>query len=229
MLDNGNTFVVWSEQGYLSEHTSDGKILLEARFTSSRFSTYRAYKSPFVGSPSESPAIKSFRYGTGRSSLTVSYVSWNGATEVAAWMFKGYNSGSGLFQEIGRVSKKGFETILTTPGSWSRVSAIALDANGEQLGESEITTTVLVDSQMSSGGFSGAGDTITLRRSTVWVLACGFVLFSFGLSYLLSSSWFKKRGYMRLTSSPASPRCKSQELVDDGPFRDRTSSEQLPV
>ncbi|GAB7342192.1 hypothetical protein MBLNU457_g0444t1 [Dothideomycetes sp. NU457] len=199
MLENGNTFVGWSKQGYISEHTSDGKVVLEAQFTSSRFSTYRAYKSPFVGSPSERPAIKSFRYGTGRSSLTVSYVSWNGATEVATWMLKGYNSGSDLFQEIGRVPKKGFETVLTTPGSWSRVSAVALDAYGEQLGESEISTTILVESQMSSGEFGGAADTITLQRSTVWILAGGFVVFSFVFYRVLSSSWFKNRGYMRLS------------------------------
>ena len=41
ILPNTNVVVGWSENGYLSEFTADGRCVLEARFVSSRFVTYR--------------------------------------------------------------------------------------------------------------------------------------------------------------------------------------------
>jgi len=114
-------------------------------------------------------------------------------------MLKGYKSGSDVAQEIGRVPKKGFETVLTTPGAWSRISAIALNAQDEELGESEMVATVLIGSQISSAGSGDAGDTVTLKRSTVWILASGFVLFSVVFCFPLFSSWLRTRRYMRLS------------------------------
>src|SRR5690606_28485529 len=36
LLSNGNVFVGWSAQGYHSEFTEDGELVMEARFTSDR-------------------------------------------------------------------------------------------------------------------------------------------------------------------------------------------------
>src|SRR5699024_11695180 len=45
-LPNDNVFVGWSERGYMSEHSPEGKTLMQASFASTRFSSYRSYKYP---------------------------------------------------------------------------------------------------------------------------------------------------------------------------------------
>ncbi|GAM82981.1 hypothetical protein ANO11243_009670 [Dothideomycetidae sp. 11243] len=138
ILAGGNIWVGWSERSYVSEHTYDGELLLEAQFTSNRFGTYRAYKSPFIGNPTEPPAIKAFQYASldGANVMTTAYVSWNGATEVRSWKFLGFSSGCDETSEIAMVDRTGFETSITVSGSWSNITAMALDAGGREIGRS---------------------------------------------------------------------------------------------
>ena len=78
-----NVFVGWSQQGYQAEYLANGTVVMEAKFTSDRYSTYRAYKFPFLGRPAEPPVLKAFLYGDSPNNLnTVMYISWNGATDV---------------------------------------------------------------------------------------------------------------------------------------------------
>jgi len=139
-LPNGNVFVGWSQDAYMSEHTQDGKLVLEARLTSSRFGTYRSYKLPFIGKPGQPPIMKALQYGAAGSGFTNAYVSWNGATEVYAWVFMGIPAGENNWVEIAVVNKTGFETMLTTSGLWDHMSAIAFDRNGNRIGSSDIVT-----------------------------------------------------------------------------------------
>ncbi len=78
MLPNGNVVGGWSGPSYVSEHTADGKVVLEARFKSDRFVTYRTYKFNFTGTPSEPPVVHSSVFGTSSElSTTVTHVSWS--------------------------------------------------------------------------------------------------------------------------------------------------------
>ncbi|KAL1962678.1 hypothetical protein VTN77DRAFT_9312 [Rasamsonia byssochlamydoides] len=150
-LPNGNVFVGWSQQGYHSEFTPNGSCVMEARFASDRFSTYRAYKFDFVGRPSEPPVLKAAAYGSTASDLTtIIYVSWNGATEVAAWNFYARADSTGPSVKIGTAAKSGFETMFVADGYMDWVSADAIDAEGNILGTSEVVRTSVPEEWFAS-------------------------------------------------------------------------------
>lgn len=109
MLPNGNVFVGWSENAYISEHAPDGRVLYDARFASKRFVTYRSYLCNFTSTPTDRPVLKAFAYGTSPAeSVSAYYVSWNGATEVVGWRFY-----SDVDDELlGEKVKTGFETVF---------------------------------------------------------------------------------------------------------------------
>ncbi|PNS14793.1 hypothetical protein CAC42_2022 [Sphaceloma murrayae] len=139
-LVNGNILAAWSDQGYMTEHDPDGNMVMEARFSSSRFSTYRAYKAAFVGRPTEPPAMRAVRYvalgSRGAHVTTVVYVSWNGATEVREWRLWGLKKG--VWVDAGVVQKDGFETVVTLVGAWEQMYVEGLDGAGVVLGRSRI-------------------------------------------------------------------------------------------
>ncbi|KAJ5618470.1 hypothetical protein N7528_006581 [Penicillium herquei] len=136
-LDNGNVLICWSWDGYMSEYSHDGRLLMEAKFASDRHDSYRAYKFPWIGRPSTPPTLLSEAYGVNGSALsTVFHVSWNGATDVAFWRFYARNNQSAAKEEVGIVPKSGFETSFITGGYMDWVSVEALDINMETLGES---------------------------------------------------------------------------------------------
>jgi hypothetical protein len=130
-LDNGNVMIGWGSEPYFTEFGSNGQIELDVRLPDGG-QNYRAFRLPWHGKPSLPPtAVYRFRKGKG----TV-YVSWNGATEVAAWRLDSGRRAGAL--RAGRaVARQGFETALrTTPGDkWAR--AVALDAGGRVLGRSK--------------------------------------------------------------------------------------------
>ena len=128
-----NVVVSWSEDGYITEHDKAGKMLLETRFRSDRMVTYRSYKFNFTGAPIDPPDVKVFAFGeSAETALTIAYVSWNGATEVASWRF--YGSKSVL---LGTVPKTGFETVFQKQGYHKAIYAEALDFDGVVLGKSK--------------------------------------------------------------------------------------------
>lgn len=141
LLPNSNAFVGWSSNCYITEHTYDGELLLEARFTSQRFVTYRAYKFNFTGNPTEPPTLTSYVFGTTpETSTTVCFVSWNGATEVAAWDFHRNSSTTSQSSLLGRASKTGFETMFQITGFEPSIYAEAISAEGQVLGRSAVET-----------------------------------------------------------------------------------------
>ncbi|KAB8202298.1 ASST-domain-containing protein [Aspergillus parasiticus] len=141
-LSNGNVFVGWSERGYQSEHSPEGEVLMEARFASSRFSTYRSYKFDFTGRPSAPPDVVSSVYGTDETDLTtIFHVSWNGATGVASWNFYARVNQDGMPVLVGNTTKLDFETMYIADGYLDWVSVEAVDEDGNILGTSEIQRT----------------------------------------------------------------------------------------
>lgn len=152
ILPNDNVFIGWSVQGYLSEFSSDGRCVLEAKFSSIKFipSTYRAYKYNFTGIPSELPVSKAFVYGTTADTVTsVFYVSWNGATEVAHWNFYGNNTSSSEFSLVGTAKKSGFETSHMVSGFSQFIYAEAVSSTGHVLGKSLVVPTIVPPSWRS--------------------------------------------------------------------------------
>ena len=144
MLPNGGAFMGWAAQGYLSEHTPDGRVVLEAEWLSERFNTYRTYKFNFTGSPTELPALRTYGYGSSFANLvSVSYVSWNGATEVAKWNFYGSKNDTAEFHLMGSEARSGFETSFMSSTYQPWTFAEAISAEGEVLGRSEAQQTIL--------------------------------------------------------------------------------------
>jgi hypothetical protein len=145
-----NTIINWSEEGYLGEHSSSLRVLLEASYASPRFNKYRAYKSPWTGSPTETPALKIYAYTSATAIdqyVSALYVSWNGATEVSALNFYGSQSPDG-FVFLGHVTKTGFETTFVAHCmQWGYAEAVA--ANGTILGTSR------VQQMITPGNFKG--------------------------------------------------------------------------
>lgn len=140
-LPNGNAFVNWGENGHVSEYSRDGTLLLDAIFQSPRFITYRAYKSDYIGRPHSPPDLAGVAYGTSRdTSLTMLYVSWNGATEVAEWRFYSVDesSESNDMTHLGSVPRSGFETEYYVQGYVARVLAEAVAEDGTVLGTTVI-------------------------------------------------------------------------------------------
>lgn len=136
-LPNTNVFASWSAQSYISEFSADGKLLMEAKFISERFDTYRCYKYPWVGRPSDPPTLLSESYGVNGSELsTVFHVSWNGATDIAHWRFFAQTNSTSNRTEIGIVRKDGFETSFIARGFMDWVSVEALNSNMEVMGVS---------------------------------------------------------------------------------------------
>lgn len=155
-LPNGNIFAGWSERGYQSEHAPNGDVLMTARFVSERYSTYRAYKSEFIGRPTAPPDLVASVYGTNDDdTTTIIHVSWNGATDVAGWNFyaKAYDRGESVL--IGHAKKTDFETMYIVDGYMDWVSAVAVDADGKAMGKSRVSRSE-IPSNWAAVGFKGS-------------------------------------------------------------------------
>ncbi|KAK2754654.1 hypothetical protein FQN54_006787 [Arachnomyces sp. PD_36] len=143
LLPDGNIFAGWSQQGYQSEFTPDGEVVMEAKFVSDRFSSYRSYKGLWTGRPTAPPAIKSMAFGASVSGIsTTVWVSWNGCTDIDSWNFYGHSSRSSEPILLGNARKTGFETMFMATGYMGWVTAEALDADGNTIGKSEVEETI---------------------------------------------------------------------------------------
>jgi Arylsulfotransferase (ASST) len=131
-LANGNLFVGWGQLPYFSEYSPTGALLYEGALGGSDES-YRAFSGPWVGLPTESPAVAAEPAGGG---ITDVYTSWNGATQVAAWQLLAGRSASALVPTGLPTPRTGFETLLATSDPGPYYAAEALDSSGHVLGTS---------------------------------------------------------------------------------------------
>jgi hypothetical protein len=142
VLDNGNVFMGWSEQATQSEHTEDGRLIMEATFKTEWLGTYRNYKFPFVGHPIEPPVAVSQAYATPNNSTTTTvHVSWNGATEVHTWNLYRTVANGQIHVLVATIEKLSFETAISYGGYASYIVAEALDKHGDILGRTSIVKT----------------------------------------------------------------------------------------
>jgi hypothetical protein len=130
--DAGDIFVGWGSQGYFTQFAPDGTTVFDARIARGQ-DTYRAYRFPWVGTPSAQPAVAA---GAGGRSV---YASWNGATQVATWQVLAGASEASL-APAGSAPRSGFETTIRTAGG-AFVAVQALDASGAVLGTSKAIPT----------------------------------------------------------------------------------------
>jgi outer membrane protein assembly factor BamB len=131
VLPNGNVFVGWGSQPYVSEFTAGGRLVFDARLPSRGHQSYRAYRARWVGRPEERPAVAVRGVG-GR---TRAYVSWNGATGVARWRVLAGSSPDQL-EAVGVAERMGFETVIGLPHRDRYVAVEATDGSGATMGAS---------------------------------------------------------------------------------------------
>jgi hypothetical protein len=131
LLSNGKVFVGWGSQPYFSEFSPDGELLLNARFPPD-CESYRAFRFPWKGHPTDAPAVAVEQLTDERMKL---YASWNGATEVASWEVLAGARPSRV-EPLGSVPRDGFETAILAQSTGPYVAVRAKDRSGEVLGTS---------------------------------------------------------------------------------------------
>jgi Arylsulfotransferase (ASST) len=131
VLPNGNVFVGWGRGLAVSEFSNDGELLFDFR-VAPEYRSYRAFRYPWSGSPSDQPAAVAER--TSENELEV-YASWNGATQVAAWEVLAGPDPSHLVS-LGSISRDGFETAMLVQTSQPYIAVQAKHRSGRVLGAS---------------------------------------------------------------------------------------------
>jgi hypothetical protein len=131
VLSNGDVFVGWGQQPYLTEFSASGQTLFDARFTSNT-SSYRAYRMSWAGQPNTPPSVAVAPNNDGTTEV---WASWNGATTVASWqVLAGPSPGS--LTPVMTTPKRGFETAIVAPTGMPYLAVQALDSGGHVLGTS---------------------------------------------------------------------------------------------
>jgi hypothetical protein len=130
VLDNGRVLVGWGDRPAFTEFAADGAEILNGELPGGDWS-YRAFAANWTGTPDDRPAVVAQRSRSG----AVVYVSWNGATEVAAW--KAYaGSAESELKPAASQRRTGFETAIPVPHGGPYFAVDALDGNGRVLGRS---------------------------------------------------------------------------------------------
>lgn len=150
VLDSGNVLVSWGHSAAFTEYSRAGDLICDvhfgasAYFTFGRIVSYRVFKGDWVGAPNTLPDAAMADDSV--------FVSWNGATEVAAWRLEawdGVSLSNTTFVAVDQVDRIGFETKIPFPPevtSYFRVCA--LNASGDVLGVTDTLSRV-------SGSLSG--------------------------------------------------------------------------
>jgi hypothetical protein len=126
-LDDGSVVIGWGSRPFYSHFAEDGTLLMDAFLGGG--DNYRTYWVEWEGTPTDPPDAV-------REDGAV-HVSWNGATEVAAWrLVTGESEDDAVAGQA--VERDGFETTLTVEGDPAYVAVEALDADGSVIGAVEV-------------------------------------------------------------------------------------------
>jgi hypothetical protein len=131
VLPNGNVFVGWGRGLAISEFSEDGELLFDFR-VSPEHRSYRAFRFPWTGQPSDQPTAAAERAAADELEV---YASWNGATEVAAWEVLAGPDPDQL-ESLGSTPRDGFETAMLVQTSDPYVAVQARHRSGRVLGAS---------------------------------------------------------------------------------------------
>src|SRR5215212_4900724 len=132
VLPNGNVFVGWGRALAISEFSRDGELLFDAMLPRGN-RTYRAFRFPWRGYPTDRPAAAAERASEEEVRL---YASWNGATDLESWEVLA-GSRPDRLEPLGSVTRDGFETAILACSAESYVAVRAKDASGRTFGISE--------------------------------------------------------------------------------------------
>jgi hypothetical protein len=131
-LPGGHLFVGWGQLGRFSEFDSDGNLLWDGQ-TPVGFDSYRAYRSPWVGTPDTDPTAVADRLDANH--VDVEAI-WNGATEVDHWLVLAgkrpwalHRAGSGEWD--------GLATTVAADTKFPWVKVVAIDDSGRAIGSSQ--------------------------------------------------------------------------------------------
>jgi outer membrane protein assembly factor BamB len=133
LLADGGAFVGWGSQNYFSQYSADGTMILDGELPIG-VRSYRAYLADWVGRPSDGPRVVAQANPAGGFAV---HVSWNGATEVARWTVLAGAAKTSLSQ-VGSQVWTGFETAIAVNSEGPYFQAVALDAEGHELGRSPV-------------------------------------------------------------------------------------------
>jgi hypothetical protein len=131
LLSDGGMFVGWGALPEVSEFAPGGALRYRATLPPGVVS-YRAHKSEWLAAPATKPTVAVQRNSDGSADV---YVSWNGATEVAAWSLLG-GATSGRLSKILTSRRNGFETHVQLPSAPAYVTVAAVDQKGATLATS---------------------------------------------------------------------------------------------
>ncbi len=134
LLENGDLFVGWGSEPYFSEFSAGGQLLFDAHMRGS-YQSYRAYRFPWTGAPTEAPAIAIAAPAQPAGGAVTVYASWNGDTRAASWRVLAGPSPAQL-APVAEAARSGFQTAIATPGPEADVAVQALDASGAVLATS---------------------------------------------------------------------------------------------
>jgi len=129
-LADGNWMLGWGGLPNFTEFNAQGQIVFDAQFPSGEMS-YRVYREPWSGQPSEPPAIAARTTGA----TTAVSASWNGASTVASWQLLTGSSATNL-QPVSTTPRSGFETTIPAPTA-AFVQVRAYSASRKVLGTSK--------------------------------------------------------------------------------------------
>ncbi len=132
VLPNGNVFVGWGAQPYISEFAADGTLLFDARL-GTEYISYRAYRMPWEGRATGVPAVAIHPAGRGHTA----YVSWNGDTRVTRWVALAGIADRALLP-VASTRRAGFETALAVPPGARRLRVAGVDARGTRIVTSDL-------------------------------------------------------------------------------------------
>jgi hypothetical protein len=134
VLASGHAFAGWGQSFYYSEYSKTNTLLYDAAMPRPDMS-YRAWKAPWVGTPTTKPSA-AVRHPKGK--LSAVFASWNGATRVATWkLFQGKTK-TAVNGRVATVRRTGFETALRTKKTGPYYQVKAYDSHGKLLGASAV-------------------------------------------------------------------------------------------
>lgn len=132
LLPNGNVVVGWGGLPNITEFRRGGGIHFDAHLPRGG-QNYRAFRLPWEGRPHRPPRLV-LHAAAGQRRLLVS---WNGATEVAAWRLDA-GQARGDVRPVATKRKTGFETSFAVPSSTGVAVAVALGRTGRELDRSNV-------------------------------------------------------------------------------------------
>jgi hypothetical protein len=137
-LPGGGSMVGWGGLPNLTEFDAHGQVIYDAQLPAGE-NSYRVYREPWAGQPSEAPALSATTSATTSTGATTTvYASWNGATTLASWQLLAGASATHL-SVVASAPRTGFETTLSAPAA-AFVQVRALSASGKVLATSRALT-----------------------------------------------------------------------------------------